>query len=165
MENNKNGKTIILAVMLIIALVSVFGIGYSLGIYVDNSGSSVDGEYLRTFKSIYGIMNNRFFFREDSDEYREKLINDAIKGMVDGQGDIHTTYMSAEQLSQFTSSLESNFVGIGVRYVNINNNIVIVEVLRTSPAEAAGMLAGDIIYSVDGKTVAEYGEEYIVNTI
>ncbi|MBR0138593.1 MAG: PDZ domain-containing protein [Erysipelotrichaceae bacterium] len=166
MENtNKNGKTIIVAVMLIISLVFVFSIGYSLGMYVNKSTSTVDGDYLKTFKTVYGILNNRFFFREDSEEYREKLINDAIKGMVDGQGDIHTAYMSAEQLSQFTSSLESNFVGIGVRYVNINDNIVIVQVIRNSPAEAAGMLAGDIILAVDGKTVAEYGEDYIVDII
>ena len=77
--------------MLIIALVGVFSVGYSLGIYVDKSTSTVEGDYLKTFKTVYGILNNRFFFREDSEEYREKLINDAIKGLVDGQGETTKT--------------------------------------------------------------------------
>lgn len=164
MDGNKKKINIILIVVMLVSLITVFSIGYSLGTFMADSRRE-SSDYLSTFKAVYSIMNNRFFFREDSDEYRSGLINDAIGGMVDGQGDIHTKYMSAEELSQFTSSLESNFVGIGVQYVDINETLVVVEVLRSSPAEAAGMQAGDVIVAVDGMSVTEYGKQKIVDSI
>ena len=106
-----------------------------------------------TLESVYEIMAQKFYYGSNTAEYREKLIEDAIKGMVDAQGDIHTQYMTPSELADFTGSLESNFVGIGVRYTNLSGKIFVITVLNSSPAEEAGLLAGDVITAVNGEPV------------
>jgi carboxyl-terminal processing protease len=65
----------------------------------------------------------------------------------------HTTFLPPEALEQHESSLEGEFEGIGA-YVSLENGeITIVAPIDGSPAEAAGVLAGDVILAVDGENV------------
>ncbi|MBO5555267.1 MAG: PDZ domain-containing protein, partial [Solobacterium sp.] len=77
---------------------------------------------------------------------------------------------------EFTQGINRDFVGIGVQFTNLENGLqLITRVFRDSPAEKAGVQAGDIIHSVDGvitenKTTDEIkelvqGEEGTVVTI
>lgn len=83
---------------------------------------------------------------------RSALEASAIKGMVDSLGDPYTQYMSAAEWSQFESSLEQRYVGIGVRLEQDERGFLVIEVFAGSPAEAAGMRAGDYIVAADGKS-------------
>jgi carboxyl-terminal processing protease len=78
----------------------------------------------------------------------------AIEGMLATLGDEgHTTFLPPEALEQHESSLEGEFEGIGA-YVSLENGeITIVAPIDGSPAEAAGVLAGDVILAVDGENV------------
>ena len=118
-----------------------------------------------TLESVYEIMAQKFYYGSNTAEYREKLIEDAIKGMVDAQGDIHTQYMTPSELADFTGSLESNFVGIGVRYTNLSGKIFVITVLNSSPAEEAGLLAGDVITAIDGTEVTEENIDQVQDMI
>ncbi|MCR5067284.1 MAG: PDZ domain-containing protein, partial [Erysipelotrichaceae bacterium] len=70
-----------------------------------------------------------------------------------------------EELSEFTSSLSASIVGIGVRYNELDYGILIAEVLENSPAEKAGMQAGDIIIAVDGRGVETFESDELLNAI
>ena len=59
--------------------------------------------------------------------------------MIDINGDIHTEYLSAEELAAFEQGLNSNFVGIGVQYYNIDGYNIVERVLPNSPAQRAGV--------------------------
>jgi len=78
----------------------------------------------------------------------------AIEGMLATLGDEgHTAFLSPEALEQHESSLEGEFEGIGA-YVSLEDGwITIVAPIDGSPAEAAGILAGDVILAVDGENV------------
>lgn len=78
----------------------------------------------------------------------------AIEGMLATLGDEgHTTFLPPEALEQHESSLEGEFEGIGA-YVSLEDGeITIVAPIDGSPAEAAGVLAGDVILAVDGENV------------
>ncbi len=78
----------------------------------------------------------------------------AIEGMLSTLGDQgHTTFLSPQALEQHTSSLEGEFEGIGA-YVSLEDGeITIVAPIDGSPAEAAGILAGDVVLAVDGENV------------
>ncbi|HPX31968.1 MAG TPA: S41 family peptidase [Erysipelotrichaceae bacterium] len=150
-------------VLLIVLLCAVtFVGGLVLGSY--SSKTALDRKFT-TLQAVHGILLNDFYFGQNTDEYSQQLVDDAIYGMVKAQGDIHTEYMSANELAKFTGSLESSFVGIGVTYTVVDDQILVVSVIRSSPAEASGVLAGDIIIAVDGESVESIGIDNIADRI
>ena len=75
----------------------------------------------------------------------------AIRGMVGALADPYTAYLSRDDLRLDQSDLEGSFHGIGA-YVGTNSEgyPIIISPMENSPAEAAGILAGDIILEIDG---------------
>lgn len=69
--------------------------------------------------------------------------------------DPYSTFLTAEQLDELYSQIEGNFVGLGVELKAEGNELVIVRVIRDSPAQKAGLLAGDHIVGVDGRKTEE----------
>ncbi len=74
-------------------------------------------------------------------------------------GDPYSLYREPVATENFQTDMSGKFGGIGVmvEYDHINETIMISSVLIGSPAESAGVKAGDYIYAVDGKTVEELG--------
>lgn len=84
----------------------------------------------------------------------QDLTYGAISGMVDSLGDTgHSRFVTADELKNFNSELSGNFVGIGVYIESRNGETVVVAPIDGSPAQKAGVEAGDIIVKVNGKNV------------
>ena len=81
----------------------------------------------------------------------EDLNTAAIRGMVGALADPYTAYLSREDLRLDQADLEGSFHGIGA-YVGTNSEgyPIVISPMENSPAEAAGILAGDIILEIDG---------------
>lgn len=79
-----------------------------------------------------------------------QLTDTAIKAMVESLKDPYTVYMSASEYKQFSNSLEQRYVGIGIRFEEMKDAIVVTKVFVGSPAESAGLQIGDRIVEVDG---------------
>jgi carboxyl-terminal processing protease len=75
-----------------------------------------------------------------------------LTGSLDDRG--HTGYLTPDQVKARDESLSGTFVGIGAILDLKDGRLVIVRVLRDSPAEGAGVTAGDEILTVDGISVA-----------
>ncbi len=74
------------------------------------------------------------------------------KGLVESLGDKYSEYFTPEEAKEWENYTNSTFYGIGIYFaVDDNNNFVIHEVMRDSPAEKVGLKKNDIIVSVDGK--------------
>jgi carboxyl-terminal processing protease len=69
--------------------------------------------------------------------------------------DHYSSYLTADQLRDIYSQIEGNFVGLGVELKADNRELLIVDVLPRSPAEAAGIRPGDRIIGVDGQSTHE----------
>lgn len=80
----------------------------------------------------------------------------AIKGMVAAAGDTYTFFLTPEENSESKRDLAGKFFGIGAELGLRNNTIVVVTPLKNSPAEKAGILAGDIVSKVDGKATTNW---------
>lgn len=139
---------------IVLACILCFVGGFLLNVTIHQTSDTSSLEFQK-FEEIYQIMKNNFYFGKDEDNFSETLLNGAINGMVEAGGDIHTTYLDNEQTQSFTSSIEGSFVGIGVRYYSVDDSTFLVDsVVKNSPAEEAGILAGDQLYAIDG-TVCE----------
>lgn len=81
------------------------------------------------------------------------LEEDTIEGMLDALGDPYTEYFSPEEYQTFLDSMsDTSLVGIGIVYTAGEDGLSISEVLEGSPAEAGGLMAGDVIVAVDGNS-------------
>lgn len=139
---------------IVLACILCFMGGFLLNVTIHQTSDASSLEFQK-FEEIYKIMKNNFYFGKDEDNFSETLLNGAINGMVEAGGDVHTMYLDNEQTQSFTSSIEGSFVGIGVRYYSVDDSTFLVDsVVNNSPAEEAGILAGDQLYAIDG-TVCE----------
>lgn len=82
---------------------------------------------------------------------RKKLFYGAISGILTGLDDPYSVFMKPGESKSFLEDLEGVFEGIGVEITIKNNQLTVVAPLEDSPAQKAGLRAGDIIAKVDGK--------------
>lgn len=114
----------------------------------DNYFSVSGGDEL---EEAYEVLAYAYTQPTDSELGLEGLNNAAIRGMVGALADPYTTYLSREDLRLDQSDLAGSFHGIGA-YVGTNSEgyPIIISPMENSPAEAAGIIAGDIILEIDG---------------
>lgn len=105
-------------------------------------------EDLRTFTEVFNQVRNHYV--EELDE--RVLLRAAIEGMVT-QLDPWSEFMDAEQFRNFDNSSEGRYGGIGVRVEVRERRIFIDAVLPDSPAQRAGILAGDMLLAIDGQAI------------
>lgn len=84
----------------------------------------------------------------------ETLITGAIRGMMDAIGDPYTFYYTPEEMAESNEQTAGVYHGVGMLVQLSEGYIEIVRVYSDSPAEAAGLLAGDRIVAVDGTPVS-----------
>lgn len=151
-------KTIMLVVLTAVItfiLTSIFTYknlsGNSKYVYV----SSNDGGISSVIASIRKIVDKKFL----GEINEQNLVDGAIKGYIDGLNDPYTEYMTKDEMQEFTTEVNGNFVGIGVYLTNdIERNVVLViSPIKDTPAYRAGIKPGDIITKIDG--VSYKGEQ------
>lgn len=84
---------------------------------------------------------------------RDHIIRSAITGLIDSLNDPYTVYFDEDEYERFNSSLKGgNFYGIGVLIEldkNNENQLTVVEPMKNTPAERAGIKKGDIVVKID----------------
>lgn len=113
--------------------------------WFDGVWALIDAFGLKAEDNPYILQNyiNKYLAEHPEEMYN--VINDILSLM-----DTHSMYLSSEEYSQGFSTLEG-FVGIGVGMQETVSGVQIVEVMRFSAAEEAGLQIGDVIIAVDGK--------------
>ena len=111
------------------------------------------------------VMGNNWYFGKDIENLDERLLNQALTGITTNSEDPHTYYMTKEEVESFVQSINRNFVGIGVQFIATDGINMIQRVFKGSPAENAGVLAGDIIHAVDGTVVDNMSSTNIANLV
>jgi carboxyl-terminal processing protease len=94
-----------------------------------------------------------------------KLTEGAASGMVNALGDQFSRYMTPQEYSANQSFLNGQFAGIGASVEQKGTQIVIASILPGTPAEKAGLKAGDVITAVDGQSTKSWTADDAVNHI
>ena len=117
---------------------------------------------LNNFIEHYNNILNNYY--QDID--KEELIDNAIKGMIEGLDDPYATYFDEAQAKNFNIKLNGQFEGIGVEVIKLENgNIFVVNTFEGAPADVAGIEIGDEIYSLNGASVAEISTAEFSNIV
>lgn len=94
------------------------------------------------------------------------LIQGANRGMVAAAGDKYTIYFSPSEAVDFNNNLSGNIGGgIGAQVGIKNDKVIIVRPLKDNPAIKAGLLANDIVLSVNDQSVAGWSVDKVVSMI
>ncbi|MEK9158484.1 MAG: S41 family peptidase [Patescibacteria group bacterium] len=93
------------------------------------------------------------------------LFYGAIAGMVSSLGDPYTVFLPPVKATRFNQDLAGSFSGIGAELSMKKDIVIVVAPLPESPAEKAGIKAGDKILAVDGKEVYGLSLDEVVNKI
>lgn len=177
-ENKSNNSKV--KVLKYIVLIAVLGATY-LGVFYLGNMVATKGVIMGTVpeKAIddlsqvgdvskyYNLFNlrNMLFSTYDGEIDDEKLLEGAMKGMADAIGDPYTVYMNQDEFVTFIESSKGSFYGIGAQLGIRDNNVTIIAPVEGSPAEKAGLKAGDIILKVDDYEVNELNTEAVVSRV
>ncbi|MCQ8104149.1 S41 family peptidase [Methylomonas sp. SURF-2] len=103
---------------------------------------------LRTFTEIFGRIKQDYV-EPVSDK---KLLEDAIRGMLSGL-DPHSAYLINEEYKELQEGTTGQFGGLGIEVGMENGFVKVVSPIDDTPAQKAGIKAGDLIVRLDDKPV------------
>jgi carboxyl-terminal processing protease len=139
---------ILIIVLLVAAIVGVsFGAGWVLATKTSPcQGPGIVGE-------AWDIISQNYVDKSQLDA--EALAQGAVRGMVEALGDPYTAYLDATAYELSLKNMEGKFEGIGAYVTDEDGQVVVVAPMAGSPAEEAGIRAGDVILEVNGRPTAE----------
>lgn len=133
-------------------LILSFFLGWQGNNYIKSETSIGGSQDMQRFQMVYQDVVDHWYFIDQFDNPEKELVDNAIKGMLELNGDPHTDYLTEDESKNLATSIDRDFEGIGVQYFAGDLNIV-TRVFKNSPAEKAGVLAGDILHKVDGTPI------------
>ena len=155
-----------IAVVAVLAGGTLFMSGYLVGQRVAEQPGTPAGlaDAFQPFWETYRTIEQRYA-GGDIDE--QALVRGAIRGMVEGLGDPYSAYLTPEQYQTGLSDLSGQFEGIGAEIgtkdaagatstcstLGPDCHLIVVSPIEGSPAEKAGLKAGDGIVAVDGSSL------------
>lgn len=150
----------------LVAFIVIFaGIGIKKGFSYLNVMKG--GEYDRDDKlELIDQLIDRYYLYED--EVDEEALEEGLyAGYVNGLGDPYSVYYTEEEAQELLESMSGEYSGVGavLSQDNTTYTVTITSVYKNSPAEEAGLQAGDIIYQVDDHEITDEDLNEIVTWI
>ena len=126
--------------------------GVVLGMQVDSVLFDDTTEALQKLKEAFLIINKRYVEEVDSADLAER----ALEGMLE-EMDPHSVYIDAESMRRVEEDFSGSFEGIGISYEfvegeNGKDTLTVLSVIPGGPSEGVGLLSGDRIVEVDGRS-------------
>ena len=136
---------------------------YSLNIFNSKVANvSEREEQYAKLAEIDTIIRNNYLGEIDE----EALMDSLADGYVDGLEDKYSVYMNQEEYKQYQQQNAGELIGIGVTAtLDDSGYLEVVSVSSESPAEAGGLMAGDMIIRIDDADVLAMGYENAINAI
>ncbi|MDQ7090825.1 MAG: S41 family peptidase [Methylococcales bacterium] len=139
----------------------ILSLGFSLGVFVATSSNvlaersedsviqeALPYDELRAFTEIFGRIK-RDYVEPVADK---KLLEDAIRGMLTGL-DPHSAYLDIEDYKELREGTSGQFGGLGIEVTMENGFVKVVSPIDDTPAQRAGLQAGDLIVKLDEQPV------------
>ena len=143
------GKLSILVISAVIAIYAVIG-GILSPLTRAQQPINDAGAQIRIFGSVLQHIQNDYV----DDPNLDKVRGGAMRGLAYGL-DPYSSYLTEEQVKDFQNAKTSNKVGIGAEFSQVSSYLYTVSVIKGSPAEKAGLKAGDVIEYIENKATRD----------
>lgn len=148
MESNPKNYYLI-PLGLAFAMAIGLGLGYYLVPHTDGTAGEKKGEKYQKIQDILEVLDKRYVDTVNGERLFESTISDMLHKL-----DPHSNYIPARDLKLAQEGIQGRFGGVGVRFTILRDTICVTNVIKGSPSERAGLLAGDRIIAVNGKKTA-----------
>lgn len=176
MNSNKSKSSLLKNIVISFTIVFLIGGAFVLGNVMATKGivfRNISPEALSSLKKQGDVekyselfeVRNTILSLYDGEINDEELLEGAIKGLANAVGDPYTTYMNPEEFKDFMSDGSGELTGIGIEVGIRDGYVTIVAPMENSPAERAGLKAGDKILAVDGKELEEASTSLLASKV
>jgi carboxyl-terminal processing protease len=157
----KNVKIWLLVMVSILVLSLVFGAGCVFTLNNVKTGSGVDSSLLN---QAYSIIHKNYVLPDKVDD--NVLNQGALNGMVQSIEDPYSYYLNPTDYKLTMGDFQSSFGGIGATIsLNDKKQIIIVQPMKDSPAEKAGIKAEDVVLAIDNVTTENLTTDQAVSKV
>ena len=164
-------KTLIPAI--IVSLVLGFFVGVEFQINQDSrgglkelidrdSGQSETVDF-SLFWDSWNLVHERYVGRSELDT--QEMVFGAIEGMIKSIGDPYTVFLREEQSKRLREDISGEFAGVGIEIGLRKEVLTVIAPLKDTPADRAGIIAGDKILKIDGESTDGINLEEAVSKI
>ncbi|CAN5710703.1 S41 family peptidase [soil metagenome] len=108
------------------------------------------GAQIRIFESVLQHVVNDYV----DEPNLEKVQAGALRGLVNGL-DPYSSYLTADQVKDFQAKKQNTLAGIGAEFSQVSAYLYVVSVIKDSPADKAGLQAGDVIEYINTKATRD----------
>ena len=115
------------------------------------------------FWNVWGKLESKYYDKTKLDP--QKMLNGAITGLTQSLDDPYTMFLPPKQNTNFKDGLAGQFTGIGAELGMKDKQIIVIAPLDQSPAQRAGLVAGDMILKVDGQDSSNWTLPFAVDRI
>jgi carboxyl-terminal processing protease len=144
-----------------VALVAILVAGVYLGGHPSKLPTFAREAFTEEPTSLVGeaaeIIKDNYFRKVDNTELGNASLQGMVRELRKTHKDRFSDYFSPESLEGFNQQIEGRFSGIGLSVVSVKQGLRVAKVFHGSPAEAAGIEAGDTIVTVEGESIAGLG--------
>ncbi len=104
------------------------------------------------FWDAWNLLHEKYVSRSELDT--QKMVFGAIEGMVKSIGDPFTVFLEAEESKRLQEDIRGEFAGVGIEIGLREEVLTVIAPLDGTPADEAGIIAGDKITAIDGQSTA-----------
>jgi len=145
MKAKTQNSLLLLTGLIVGVLVSI---GHGVFAEREAAQSTLPVEELRTFSDVFGRIKNDYV-----ESVADKvLLENAIRGMLTGL-DPHSAYLDAEQFKELQVGTTGQFGGLGIEVGMEDGFVKVIAPIDDTPAERAGIKAGDLVIRLDDTPV------------
>ncbi|MEI6478998.1 MAG: S41 family peptidase [bacterium] len=136
-------------------------------VILNGSSGKPDQVDLSTFWKVWQALDENYVYTGTSTATTtsQDRVYGAIKGMVASLGDPYTQFFPPEENKDFQTELSGSIEGVGIVVGVKDSSLVVISPVKGSPADKAGVLAGDKIVSIDGKNSVSISADDAVKLI
>jgi len=176
MDDHKEPQTPMIRFAIIGAL--IFAVGFGSGVFIRGGqnlqafslfgpDATPDEEVdLSTFWKVWNTLEEKFVQNASSTPpTNDELIYGAAQGLASAYGDPYTVFLPPAEAELFADDISGNFEGVGMEIGIRDGVLTVVAPLKGTPAEAAGLLSGDKIIAIDGKSTERMSSDAAVRLI
>jgi len=155
-------KKVLTPIFLVVCILASFSLGFYSGKLQCKICPPEEIDF-SLFWEAWNKLQDKFVDKEKFDE--KEMVYGAISGMVKSLDDPYTVFLDPKDSKRFIEDVKGTFEGVGMEIGQKKGQLQVIAPLEGTPAQKAGLRAGDKIIKVGDALTAEITIDEAVNLI